>query len=1207
MQDRLVTPQPKISQPSPGAVGGAANEAGSSFRAGVAAWVAAHILRGQPFARFHLLPEHAIPLSMTIEGDEAVDDVSVRLSSGKALMQAKSRLDFRDSPQSSMRSVVNQWKKQLDLGLDRDQDRLVAVAASASQPILDLRSALARRRRQVAGEFSRDERNALDKLTGWLGDVSEASRDLILDCATIWIADLEDSDGLEAQLGQALLEPGVVEIDLGSRAWRALREEARELGRQRYGATLDDLIHVLKAVPLELTADGEGYASARAEQRRIVVDAYRERVKFRGEMLDLRGLGAKLPPLPLEQIDARVAITADSPEHEHDDTNQEMHVRLPWALRRRGRALLVGLPGSGKSVALRAAAAHYAARPAWPMPIVVALDRVARLMNTTGFDDALLEAAFQEEPTESRGDLRAAAIEALRTGDAALFLDALDEVRSLRSRVLQGIDDKLKQLNPAVELLLTTRDVAYADAHTLGLPDLRVVSPDRPDETVTAILRAVAQLRQLPAEEGRAWVDKRKQWVTEHLETDRRLRETPLMVILLTLLAVEHDASALPVGRANVLKRVVDDVVDRWESGQRLKGDPPRIGSLEGIDAVLAARQAFRNVGHLVFTHTDPILDEVIADLAGCLSEPFGLASGLAQGAAKEALGLWDQAGVFIIPGQDRRVRARMRAFAELAEAEHVRALPEDRQRDWVRTTWSDPDCKQAVLLAAGLSQSVCDELILITAGDINNESAHKLVRQALQQHAPVGDEALATLVDTLLTEECDDGTCRWERARTLLELPVAPTDQPRGLEFIDALKDPAGIVARALTTETWSRTDNEVQVDLMALVELDPPGRRRLSGSGLSRFRGLRPDPHYERAVVIATRELLTRDRPDVAQILIQRLRSGVSVGTGNVIRQHLVDCGFGEMVAELDRLRARPDLSAVAALFEGSKAADFRLLEIMVTLSPAAELTRIQRRRLDDLVSLVRTSGFQDAAANEAVAAVMDNGDYVREVLSITASLARLDPSVIAGEAQELRRELEREERHFTPWMVLSDAGQRLELSAWDRVPNAQAAADTLASGVASRYAWIGRLAVECLESAPMAIRERASGNLQSLLPKTDAGVQRLVAIAILILDSEDRLVERFSQDPRPMVRRAVAWSWGWRRHAEEQTDALKALLADCDAGVREEAVRSIATLGIADTVRGALLEASRKPPGWECVWCGAGNAPPDAACRQCRLDGP
>lgn len=57
--------------PGSGPIGGAANEAGGGFRAALAAYIAAHVLRGQPFVELELLPEAAVPQAFVLEARSA--------------------------------------------------------------------------------------------------------------------------------------------------------------------------------------------------------------------------------------------------------------------------------------------------------------------------------------------------------------------------------------------------------------------------------------------------------------------------------------------------------------------------------------------------------------------------------------------------------------------------------------------------------------------------------------------------------------------------------------------------------------------------------------------------------------------------------------------------------------------------------------------------------------------------------------------------------------------------------------------------------------------------------------------------------------------------------------------------------------------------------------------------------------------------------
>jgi hypothetical protein len=222
------------------------------------------------------------------------------------------------------------------------------------------------------------------------------------------------------------------------------------------------------------------------------------------------------------------------------------------------------------------------------------------------------------------------------------------------------------------------------------------------------------------------------------------LRETPLMVVLLTMLTTEHELAALPVGRGPVLARVLDDAVTRWETGFRLQGERPRLGSLEGSDATHAARSGFAVIAHHLFEQGDPTLEDVLRHLADGLAGPFGLPSGRAAGVAEDALGLWDEAGVFVISGSTGRVQARLRLFAELGEAAHVTARDPDEQRAWAREAVWDADAHEAVLLAAGLSRAVADELLASAIHQVEELPPLELVAEAARQRVPFDEGASA-------------------------------------------------------------------------------------------------------------------------------------------------------------------------------------------------------------------------------------------------------------------------------------------------------------------------------------------------------------------------------------------------------------------------------------------------------------------------------
>jgi len=1187
------------------ALGGAADEAGGAFRAGLAAYVAVHVLRGQSFADLDLLPEQAVPVAMKLEGDTAVDDLQVFLTGGSGFIQAKRKLHLGRSGPSSIGAVVEQW---IALGqerpIDPQRDRLVAAAAEGSASVKALDSVLRRRRRRLAGVPTRAEVDALKVLESLLEGA--AQREQMLDAAVVWIVDLEESEGIAARLAQALLEPGVVPPGRGKQAWDVLRLEARELARKRYGATLEDLLALLRAVPLPLTAEATGYESARVEERRERLAAYRARVQARGAAIDLRGLGASLPAMQLRDADARIEVVPSSGPGDVTGAAPERRTgMLAWAVRRRGRSLLLGLPGSGKSVALRAAAAHYAARDSWPLPIVVRLDRVARLLPALGFGEALLQVAFQQEPVEEQAALRDAAIQALRNGEAAVFLDALDETRELRAQVVAGIESELAQFDPAVELLLTTRDVAYADAHTLGLAELRLIPPNEPRETTEAILRLTAEQRHMPAQEAKHWVHERAEWIDQRLRTDRALGETPLIVVLLALLACDRSTSDLPSSRGTVLSLVIDDIVTRWETGLRLQENQVSLGSLEGQDAVQAAQLAFRVIGDVVFGEIDPTQTEVLDALTDAFRPAFGIPIARARSVAVEAVALWDEAGVFVTAGGTMRVQGRIRLFAELAAALSACAQSESGQRRWLAGALRIPEQRESILLAAGLSATIIDGLLDMASEDPSSASLLDLIIEALQQGAMPSAPSVELLLGQLTSTDSADAEDQKRRAAVVTAVPVSVSMQTRMLEFLSTLPEPLRLTSRAIATEIWPRDDEKVEEDLLALLRYETPRDTKPKRDAEHVLVLKTPDADYQRAVEVATQRLLEPGRADVADLVGSRLRRGVSFAAAGRLRRALLDAGFSAIVEREEREVIRRWKELPWPVVDGDEDIEVRLVELVRDIASApSSLDQIRRRRLDGLASLISWTQFMEAPAFEATKSVLKEGPRLGMLLRTGALLGGLNLSDLAAEADELLAVFAEEtEDPFAPLFMLADEPRDLSSYRWERIPDPADTARAVAEAVGSPYVWLGQLAVNCLAGIPRPAAETALEVLRGQLPDATLRIQFLLALAILVLD--DTELARFSVDVRPAVRRAAAYRW--RRIDNASLELLAALVDDADAGVSAEAVRSVRVAGLVTRLRSQLERASSNARGWECQSCGKQNTAEHLSCETCKAGRP
>lgn len=1180
---------------SEGAVGGAAGEAGSVQRGGVFAFVAAHLLLGKPLRALGFSGDRSVPVYVRVEVDAEVDDVEVGCQgSAIARVQVKTKLTSR-----AMDDCIAQW---VDVAtnrkIDASAERVLACGASAVRRVRDLDEGLRRLQDPFSGTPTKAAQAAVAELREKLKDVPANHAEALLRSAAVWVVDYGEEAASGEELGTALLDGSVVERGHGLTAWRLLRDHGRDLAAQRSGADLDRLLDFLRSNKLPLVVDARGAEAAqRAAQQAAVADYFRA-VMERGRKVALDALGIGLPPLPLSDLDMSVNAAAGPPDAEREPgTGHE----LAWLARRYGRILLCGPPGSGKSVALRATAADYAEWADWPLPLLINLSRWNRRRGSVGDRQALLDVAFELEPAATRPLLDRAAERALLSGRCVLLFDSLDETGRSRRDVVASLRGLLGRVHDDVEVVVSTRDVAYADARALGFADLSLVPPERPEVTVQALLEAVAERDDVAAEDRESWIAERAAWVMAQLERDRTLRRTPLAVVLLTFLVTTRGPDDLPATRGAVLARVTRDLVDRWEAEARQMGEEFRVGPLTLPAASDAAHLAFTVIGHRVLTEPGIRAASVVPSVAATLGDEHGLPPGQARAAAEDAVHLWDIAGVFTKLGADEELAARVQPLAELAEALHViRDLTA--VSEWVVRAIEDDALREPLQLAANLEPTAADEL-LRCAGDQGTWAAYKQVIDALRAGACPSSRSVQQLADRLIERVTPAGEVGdWAAAVCLARLPLSVDQQACALEGLDRLPWGLRTVARAIAVEGWGRSDDSVEQDLHSILEEDPGDVPVLEESQLA-WLGLGPDPHAAAAYAVAANVLLGPGDPDFARKVIAGIRTRLAAGAARRVRSRLIELDYGELLDEHDR-QADPEappagstergISDLLKLWQATKRT---VDDALISRVEPAELTWRQHRRLDGAANLRATLDLDRQRPGSVLNAFNDYPEDLAHLADALTAVRSVDMAVAVAQLLELRAIAARHGDRAV--FAITSVGHRGELAVdWGRLKDPRATALGLVDGVTHGREWVAWTATMLLASVPDGLRQDVVARVGHYRQGTAGRALELLTIVWLLADRSADAQQQAVTDDRPPTRRALI---DVVSVIDDKVGVLSRLVGDPDAVVREQAVYAASRSGLLQT---ALAEVGSvaPPTGWECRWCTKLNPPDRDGCARC-----
>jgi HEAT repeat protein len=270
---------------------------------------------------------------------------------------------------------------------------------------------------------------------------------------------------------------------------------------------------------------------------------------------------------------------------------QTVESPLHEVARRSRRVVVLGDPGSGKSTALRFLALAFAEgtqgefgltdlADARRLPILVPLSAYAEARRAQ--PDLPLAEFLPRHFSETLkvGDFSALFAEALRTGDAVVFLDGLDEMLTFddRAGAMRAVAE-FAAAHPNVRIMLSSRIAGYVGGALPGDFETVTLAPfDR------AAIETFAKNWALAFEAGEADADalsdaarQRAQKRGENLAAAvienpnvERLATNPLMLTLLAL--IHHQGTRLPNRRVDLYRLCVEALAETWNLARNIEG-----------------------------------------------------------------------------------------------------------------------------------------------------------------------------------------------------------------------------------------------------------------------------------------------------------------------------------------------------------------------------------------------------------------------------------------------------------------------------------------------------------------------------------------------------------------------------------------------------------------------------------------------------------
>jgi len=771
----------------------------------------------------------------------------------------------------------------------------------------------------------------------------------------------------------------------GRLALSSLQSHLHTLAGSAMGADVPSLVRMLESVNGLSVRVGSGSPAAVEVATQSAVRTYLDTFVKRRGRVNLPFLADDLSPIVVDGLYKSIRVI-DSVRTDDRQLDEE----LAPVVRRRRRALLVGQPGSGKSVATSEIAAACAGDADAPIPVLVDLPDllpVARERDLSLSD--VVESGARRVDEQSRPLLAAHLTKAVARGDVMLLLDGLDECRDEAAVVADQLQRLIDEIHPDVGVVVATRASAEVPAERIGLPRLDLRRPTDLNDTMDAVLLECARVR-IDEDHRSEWMAARRAWIREVCDAQSGLVEVPQLALLVVLIVAESKNLNVPSERAELLHAAVVRSVERWEIS-RFMG--PSLAWATDLSPQMLL-DGFRVLGHMLDTVEEATHAQALRELNAMLVEDrWGLRGGRAEELAKQVLRFWDEHVAVFEVDESGGIASRSRVFTEVATAMWTRSCSAEALREWAKHVLVYADSEGVLGLAQGLNPDLVQMLLTLGESDPNAALAvsavvsndtitleepdlRRLVAQ-LQKHTVMveaGDtefgprkrRSSSALAHMLGDQRRADS---WPLVKALCGLPLPTTLQTERRDFIAILPFPEAmrIAPRAwtalsdATAERRALTDNEVDL-VQAALSIDLPGTPPLIKTSRRSVK-VPPSPRTPPGLVqVAARAVRHLDQlNDQAAEQIYRISRHGSMREHDQIRRAL----------RLEGVDATPwvEREPWTDLFKdlGGRDHEQKFLEDIASLHSGdgvEPLTKVDRWSLKDVADLIFASGYSDVS---------------------------------------------------------------------------------------------------------------------------------------------------------------------------------------------------------------------------------------------------